>query len=96
MPFPIKLHSVLRRGNQMRSCFDLLALHCGTVLAKGHQRKTEDKQTLGQNDRREDYNQQCNPFEYRCVTQTLPPVTDLFCQFLNVCRIFSGETAKDF
>ena len=34
--------------------------------------------------------------EYRCVTQTWPPVTDLFCQFLNVCRIFSGETAKDF
>ena len=33
---------------------------------------------------------------YRCVTQTLPPVTDLFCQFSNVCRIFSGETAKDF
>ena len=33
---------------------------------------------------------------YRCVTQTLPPVTDLFCHFLNVCRIFSGETAKDF
>ena len=33
---------------------------------------------------------------YRHVTQTLPPVTDLFGQFLNVCCIFSGETAKDF
>ena len=33
---------------------------------------------------------------YRCVTQTLPPMTDLFCHFLNVCRIFSGETAKVF
>jgi len=34
--------------------------------------------------------------EYRHVTQTLPPVTDLFGLFLNVCCIFSGETAKDF
>ena len=33
---------------------------------------------------------------YRRVTQTLPPVTDIFGQFLNVCCIFSGETAKDF
>ena len=34
--------------------------------------------------------------DYHPVTQTLPPVTDLFGQFLNVCCIFSGETAKDF
>ena len=34
--------------------------------------------------------------KYRCVTQTLPPVTDLFCQFSDVCHIFSGATAKDF
>ena len=34
--------------------------------------------------------------QYHCVTQTLPPVTDFFCEFLNVGRIFSGETAKDF
>ena len=32
----------------------------------------------------------------RHVTQTLPQVTDLFGQFLNICCIFSGETAKDF
>ena len=37
-----------------------------------------------------------NPSHYRHVTQTLPPVTYLFGQFLNVCCIFSGETAKDF
>ena len=35
-------------------------------------------------------------FAYRRVTQTLPPVTDIFGHFLNVCCIFSGETAKDF